>query len=114
MALDCTRCGRDSSFLVKNSFSELIMISPRPRKGTPTSHEGHSNGPFCTYLESPILNLTDFIHEHIAAAEPYVHECERADCEEYLQKIQERLGPIETEKAKPFEVLKKLLKPDGH
>lgn len=111
LPLLCSRCGRDVEHEINDHFQELIMIEkPRPRKGTPSSHEGHSTGPFCNYVTSPIFNLAEFSHEHIAAAEPYIIECKRPDCGEYLQKIHGEPPDLAENRSNPFEILKKIIK----
>ncbi len=106
---DCARCGRDVELPIAENFSELILVlEERPRAG----HSGHTGsqldeGPYCNYVTSHQFDLGDFVHEHIAAAEPYAPNCGRADCEQVFQNAQksDSVGRLD---ANPFEVLKNL------
>jgi uncharacterized metal-binding protein YceD (DUF177 family) len=107
----CSRCGRDALAPINDQFSELIVIEePRPRKGSSSSHEGHSDGPFCNYVTSPIFNLAEFCHEHIAAAEPYLFECGRPDCADTYKRATTHTEAPEFNKTNPFQALKKVFK----
>ncbi len=109
MNLPCSRCGREMILPVDEQFNEIIIVmDERPRAG----HSGHTgsqfdNGPYCNYVTSHDFSLSDFVHEHIAAAEPYQVHCSRPDCEEVYKKAQisDTSSPKESN---PFEVLKNL------
>jgi len=104
--LPCSRCGEDTKSEVKINLHELIVVEKeRPRKSS-SSHVSHSeeaSGPFCNYISQPILNLGEFVHEQIAASEPYTIYCQRPDCEEIV--IDKTEG---FEKQSPFAILKDL------
>lgn len=105
----CARCGRDTIVPIDESFSEIILVvDEKPRAG----HSGHTgslldDGPFCNYQSSYELDLSEFIHEHIASVLPYTPHCHQADCEDILLKTH---VPEEDDikEANPFAVLKNL------
>ena len=107
----CSQCGRDMTSPVDEKFNELIVVmSERPRAG----HSGHTgtltegSGPFCNYLSSYSLDLGDYIHELIAAAEPFAPQCLRADCENHLNNLKMSLSPQSQTSPNPFEILKNI------
>lgn len=108
MNLPCSRCGRDMQMPIDENFNEIIVVmNERPRAG----HSGHTGttdeGPYCNYVTSHDFSLSDFVHEHVAAAEPYQIHCTRPDCEEVYKKAQ--ISDTSTIKENnPFEVLKNL------
>jgi uncharacterized protein len=111
MNLDCSRCGGDIKFPINNDFRELILVEDdRPRN----SHSGHvgshltSDGPYCNYVSTEYFDLQNFVHEHIAASEPYIVECGAADCEETIKKAQLAAGTPANfdEGTNPFAALK--------
>jgi uncharacterized metal-binding protein YceD (DUF177 family) len=110
MTLSCARCGRDMENPIQDQFQELIVIMPEPPKGGHSGHTGsQEHGPFCNYATSYQFDLAEFVHEHVAANEPYRPLCARPDCEEHLQRAQDL--KIATEKEltpNPFEVLKNI------
>lgn len=100
----CSRCGRDMEYPVSDNFNELIVVEkPRPRNSESSHSISDDSSLFCNHVSSPYFNLGEFIHEHIAASEPFVVECQRPDCETHLQQSQ---TPIEITKENPFSVLK--------
>lgn len=111
MNLSCSRCGRDTEFPIQNNFKELILVEDNRPRNTHSGHVGAhltSDGPFCNYVTSEYFDLENFVHEHIAASEPYIVECGLPDCEEAMRKAQ--LGaqaPADFEEAaNPFAALK--------
>jgi len=108
MDLLCARCGRDMTAPVLDNFNELIVVMDEKPKGGHSGHTGGQfiNGPYCNYTTSYEFDLSEFIHEHIAASEPYAPNCGRADCEHYLQKVQSATVPPVEIKSHPFEILK--------
>jgi uncharacterized metal-binding protein YceD (DUF177 family) len=112
MDLLCARCGRDAKEKIGEKFNEIILVlDERPRAG----HSGHTGttdeGPFCNYVTSYTFDLAEFVHEHIAAAEPYKPLCSEPDCEEVYKKAQILDTSPEIEN-NPFAVLKELSKRD--
>ncbi|OFZ18390.1 MAG: hypothetical protein A2Z20_04025 [Bdellovibrionales bacterium RBG_16_40_8] len=87
--LICSHCGRDLVEPIHDKFNEIIVVTKeKPRAG----HSGHTgssleDGPYCNYLTSYQFNLIDFVHEHIAAAEPYAPHCNLADCDKYHESL---------------------------
>lgn len=113
MDLACSRCGREMQLPIEDDFRELIMVEhERPRGG----HSGHagshlvSDGPYCNFVPTPYVDLVDFIHEHVAASEPYIVECSDKDCETAMRKAQMGAeAPADfDEKTNPFATLKNL------
>jgi uncharacterized protein len=110
LELTCSRCGRDMKFPVQDKFQELIVVTKeKPRAG----HSGHtggdlSEGPYCNYLTHYSLDLGEFVHEHIASAEPYAPHCNRLDCESFLQRAQGEISADKDEPTSPFAALKNL------
>jgi uncharacterized metal-binding protein YceD (DUF177 family) len=114
--VQCARCGRELTTPIAANFNEIIIVlNERPRAG----HSGHTGsseeGPFCNYVTSHTVDLAEFVHEHIAAAEPYRALCDRSDCETVYEKAQVtgslRSADMNAE-ANPFAVLKELSKRD--
>jgi len=108
MDLVCARCGRETSAPIKDDFHEIIIVlAERPRAG----HSGHTGssdeGPFCNYVTSYEFDLAEFVHEHIAATEPYRPLCSRADCDEVFEKAQVT-DTSPTAESNPFAILKSL------
>jgi len=109
MDLLCARCGRDMSLPINDNFQELIVVMAQKPKGGHSGHTGTQDGPFCVYLDSYRFNLAEFIHEHIAASEPYTPLCGRTDCEEHFSKHQSsETDPQILAPAPPFAALKDL------
>lgn len=116
MDLLCSRCGREIQHPISDDFRELIMVEDeRPRGGHAGHTGGHllSEGPYCNFIPSPYLNVIDFIHEHVAASEPYIIECRRGDCEAEMRKAQlGAMAPADfDENTNPFAALKNLKVP---
>jgi uncharacterized metal-binding protein YceD (DUF177 family) len=111
--LACSRCGTDVLSPVNLSFSEIIVVEKtRPRKSS-TTHVSRSEdqaGPFCNYLTSENFDLAAFIHEQIAANEPYQIQCGRPECDEFVKLHQEKIATTESasEDDSPFAILKHL------
>lgn len=106
----CARCGRETIENINDEFSEIIVVmKEKPRSG----HSGHVgvnliDGPYCNYVTHYDFDLSEFVHEHIAAAIPYAPYCKLDDCEEHLKKSQTALekgfdGPDQNN---PFSTLK--------
>ncbi len=82
----CSHCGRDTHLPIHDEFSELIVVmTERPRAG----HSGHTGslleGPSCNYITGHEFDLAEFVHEHIALAEPPHPQCGRSDCDEIFK-----------------------------
>lgn len=106
--LTCSRCGREMVSPIQDEFQELIVIHKETPKGGHTGHTGsQEDGIFCNYLTSHTFDLSEFIHEHVASAEPYAPICSRPDCETYLEKLKGELA-AKSHNTSPFSVLKKL------
>lgn len=91
---ECSRCGRDMEYPVQDNFSELIVVEkPRPRNSESSHVLPDDSSVFCNHISDPAFNLGEFVHEHIAASEPYVVQCQRTDCEDFVKAAQERQGP---------------------
>ncbi len=110
MDLPCAKCGRDLEYPIEDHFHELILVEkdrPRNSSGSHAAHEVDASGPFCNHVQSDRFNLAEFVHEHIAASEPYVAHCGRPDCEMHMQALQDEIPQIDTEKGtNPFAILK--------
>ncbi len=83
----CSHCGRDLTVPIRDEFNELIVVlNERPRAG----HSGHTGslleGPACNYVTGYEFDLAEFIHEHIALAEPALPLCQRADCDDVFKR----------------------------
>lgn len=104
----CARCGRDMNHPVDENFSELIVVEkPRPRSSTGSHSLSDGSSLFCNHISDTSFSLGEFVHEQIAANEPYVVRCQREDCESYLESAQEHVrAPAELPKENPFAVLK--------
>ncbi len=84
MDLICSHCGRELHHPVNDSFNELIVVTA---KWTRAGHSGHVNSVkdheiTCNYATSFDFDLGDFVHEHIALAEPDHPLCARPDCDD--------------------------------
>lgn len=111
MNTNCAHCGRDMTYEVNDDFREIILIEEERGRGGHTGHAGAdlvSDGPFCNYVQSPSFSIADFVHEHIAAEEPYIAECGKADCEKVSKSAQLRAADLESTDTNPFSVLKNL------
>ncbi len=111
--LPCSRCGRDTEFPVDDNFREMILVEDQKPRGGHSGHVGSdlvSDGPYCNYISSYHFDIAAFVHEHVAASEPYIVECGRKDCAETVIKAQlNTMAPEHLdEKTNPFAVLKKL------
>lgn len=76
MPLVCSDCSGDYNEPVNIQFQEVLVINSPLQKGDQTtkanhSHEWDESQPQCTYLESSVLDLGDFLHEQIALVEPF-------------------------------------------
>lgn len=111
MHLDCSRCGREMDYPIVDDFRELILVEdPRPRgeQGSHTASHLVNDGPYCNYVTSQHFDIANFVHEHVAANEPYIAQCDKPDCEAWMEKanvIPAREGLTPT-KESPFAVLK--------
>jgi uncharacterized metal-binding protein YceD (DUF177 family) len=111
MMTSCAHCGRDMAYEVNDDFREIILIEEERGRGGHTGHAGAdlvSDGPFCNYVQSPQFSIADFVHEHIAAEEPYIAECGKSDCEKVMKSAQLKSGDPESTDTNPFSVLKSL------
>lgn len=109
--VSCSLCGRDTRHAVDEDFRELIVIEEERGRGGHTGHMAAdlvSDGPFCNYVQSPVFNLGEFIHEHIATEEPYIIECGQPDCEKVMKAAQLKAQDPDYTDANPFSVLKNL------
>jgi uncharacterized metal-binding protein YceD (DUF177 family) len=91
MNLTCSRCGRDASLPIHDDFRELILVEVDRPRGSQSGHVGAhltGDGPYCNYVSSDYFDLVNFVHEHVAASEPYIVECGKKDCEEAMHKAQ--------------------------
>ena len=109
--LECSRCGRDLDFPIADEFREIIVVEaerPRGVQGSHTASHLVNDGPYCNYVTSHHFDIADFVHEHIAASEPYVVECKKDDCEQWMEKAQVLVdrGAVPATKESPFAVLK--------
>jgi len=107
----CSRCGRDMVYPVNDLFNEIIVINTEtPRDGHlgHVSTSGQNEGPYCNYINNYDFDLAEFIHEHIAAAEPYTPHCERPDCETHWERIRALAETPAREETTPFAALKKM------
>lgn len=104
----CSHCGRDMEYPVNDSFNELIVIEdPRPRKSDSSHSMSEDSSIYCNHIQSQNFNIGEFVHEHIAASEPFVVKCERADCDSFFEKAQKSASaPENMGKQNPFEALK--------
>lgn len=104
----CARCGRDMDHPVDENFSELIVVEkPRPRSSSTSHSLADGSSVYCNHITGNSFSLGEFVHEQIAANEPYVVRCNREDCEDHLQSTQGPLPtPAELPKENPFAVLK--------
>ncbi|MEK6554368.1 MAG: YceD family protein [Bdellovibrionota bacterium] len=111
MKLICSHCGRDAVHEVNDDFKEIILIEDDRGRGGHTGHVGSdlvSDGPYCNYVQSASFDIADFVHEHIAAEEPYIVECGQPDCERVMKAAELRAGDPTSTDANPFSVLKNL------
>lgn len=84
--LQCSLCAIDFKFPVNQKFHEVLVIETPLDKGDQHTKANHSsewdpNQPEGIYLESPILNVGEFVHEMVAIAEP-MRPLGRPGCEE--------------------------------
>lgn len=108
----CARCGRDTTIDINDNFHEVIVVmKEKPRSG----HSGHVgvnliDGPYCNYATGYEFNLSEFAHEHIAAAIPYAPYCKLEDCAEHFKKWQLALeeGFTDSTQNNPFSALKNI------
>lgn len=111
LRLNCSHCGRDTTYKVNNEFRELILVEDERPRGGHTGHSGGdlvNDGPYCNYVNSYNFNIADFIHEQIASQEPYIVECGLNDCETVMKAAQLSASAAENADFSPFSVLKNL------
>lgn len=84
--LQCSLCAIDFKFPVNQKFHEVLVIETPLDKGDQHTKANHSsewdpNQPEGIYLESPLLDVGELIHEMVAIAEP-MRPLGRPGCEE--------------------------------
>lgn len=123
MNLQCSLCAQDFKFPVDLALDELLMVRSPIQKGDHESRVNHSSemdvtAPGCTYLDSDLFDVGEYIHEVIALEEPMRPlggaQCE-AGCENLQKNVQREWLSVGSEepipvKANPFSVLGKLKK----
>ena len=122
-ALDliCSRCAIDFKFPVNSKINDILLVKDEANRNEHYVSGGQINsadldGPFCTLLSSNNFNLSEFIHEIIALAEPY-RATAKENCDDSCAHYQMALskGWLKTnsqssdlEKDKPFDILKEI------
>ena len=118
MALVCSRCALDFKQKVSEKFHEILVIEnelPRNGKLAKPNHttELLNEGPFFSEVRSNTFDISEFLHEIIALAEPLSPtgkpNCDDS-CEFYQQAIKEGWLSPEAEPTanQPFKVLDQL------
>jgi uncharacterized protein len=84
--LQCSLCAIDFKLPITQKFHEVLVINEALDKGDQLTKANHSsewdpNQPEGVYLEAPLLDVGNFIHELIAIAEP-MRPLGRPGCEE--------------------------------
>ena len=105
----CSRCGYDIDVPLQAKINEIVVIEkqrPRNTQGSQSQPNFESDGPQVTYLNSPDLNLEEFLHEMMAAGFDKYPKCsDRKKCDEQRYEIVDEV--IEEPKGHPgFAALK--------
>ena len=68
----CARCGADVHFAFQYDFYEVLQADE------PAELSLDPDGPFCHFVPSGQLNLPEYLHELLAAQEPYALYCQQS------------------------------------
>jgi len=119
--LQCSLCAIDFKYPVTQKFHEVLVIETPLDKGDQHTKANHSSEwdpsqPEGIYLEAPVLNVGDFVHEIVAIAEP-MRPLGRPGCEEACENrkdgVQRDWLSVDPKDAKsirnqPFAILEKM------
>ncbi len=75
----CSQCGYDISVPLKSSINEIVVIEKERPRNTQVSQSQQNlmdAGPSVTYVNEPVLNLTEFLHEMMAAGFQLYPRCQ--------------------------------------
>ncbi|MCB0341479.1 MAG: DUF177 domain-containing protein [Pseudobdellovibrionaceae bacterium] len=117
LGLICSRCAIEFEYNVNEPINEILVIEEGRPRGSRSSRTNHSSewtteGPFCNYLKSPVFDVAPYIHELVAASEPYQPR-PQSGCDENCENLKKAQksgyfghnAPLEPEKQSPFSVL---------
>lgn len=124
MDLQCSLCAIDFKYPVELKLFELVLVSKKTslNKGDQQSkanhaHEWETQGPDYILLESDTFDVSEYIHEMIALAEP-LKPLGKPDCDENCENLGEKTKRpwlsygsekgADLGKSNPFQILEKI------